>query len=135
MIKLLLNNILRFHEQLDAAKGIRDLGLIESAVNAPFQTFGGRSLYPSVLDKAARLGFGLTENHGFIDGNKRVALHAMELYLRLNLYRLDCSQGDRVAVMLKIARGEFSAEWLKLWLASRVIITPSIFASGITIKI
>ena len=53
MIRLLLNDILTFHEQLDKATGIRDLGLIESAVNAPFQTFGGKFLYPAVEERAA----------------------------------------------------------------------------------
>lgn len=61
MIDFLLKNILRFHEQLDAGKGIRDIGLIESAVNAPFQTFGGQSLYPSIVDKATRLFYGLVK--------------------------------------------------------------------------
>lgn len=51
MIDLLLKNILTFHEQLEAGKGIRDLGLVESAVNAPFQTFGGQSLYPTILTR------------------------------------------------------------------------------------
>ena len=82
-IELILNDILKFHSELENNKnfatgaGIRDLGLLESAVNAPFQTFGGEDLYKTIFDKAAHLAHGLAKNHGFVDGNKRVAIHAM----------------------------------------------------------
>ena len=66
MIKILLRNIMKFHNEIDASKGIRDEGLIESAVNAPFQTFDGQSLYPTIFDKAAKLFFSLVQNHGKI---------------------------------------------------------------------
>ena len=85
LIKFLLADILNFHSQLEnKSAGVRDLGLIESAVNAPFQTFGGQDLYPTIFDKAAQLAYGLTENHGFVDGNKRAAIHSMMVYLLLN---------------------------------------------------
>lgn len=58
LIKLLLVDVLNFHEQLEGkSAGVRDLGLIESAVNAPFQTFGGQDLYPTIFDKAAQLAY------------------------------------------------------------------------------
>lgn len=78
LIKFLLADVLNFHSQLEGkSAGVRDLGLIESAVNAPFQTFGGQDLYPTIFDKAAQLAYGLTKNHGFVDGNKRAAIHSM----------------------------------------------------------
>ena len=120
MIRLLLKDILTFHEQIDKATGIRDLGLIESAVNAPFQTFGGQFLYPTVEERAARLFFGLVKNHGFIDGNKRVALHATELYLMLHGFNLNCSQAERVAVTMRVASGEMTADEILAWLKSRI---------------
>ena len=120
MIRLLLKDILTFHEQIDKATGIRDLGLIESAVNAPFQTFGGQFLYPTVEERAARLFFGLVKNHGFIDGNKRVALHATELYLMLHGFNLNCSQAERVSVTMRIAAGEMTAEEILTRLKSRI---------------
>ena len=120
MIRLLLNDILKFHEQLDKATGIRDLGLIESAVNAPFQTFGGNFLYPEVAERAARLFYGLVKNHGFIDGNKRVALHATELYLMLYGFKLNCTQAERVEVTMKVAASKMTAEELLTWLRSRI---------------
>ena len=121
MIRLLLNDILTFHEQLDKATGIRDIGLIESAVNAPFQTFGGQFLYPAVEERAARLFYGLVKNHGFIDGNKRVALHALTVYLKIYGFNLNCSQAERVAVTMKVAAGEMTADEILAWLKARII--------------
>lgn len=64
--------------------GVRDEGLLDSAIGTPFQTFAGQDLYPTVLEKAVRLGFGLIRNHPFIDGNKRIGTHAMLVFLDLN---------------------------------------------------
>ena len=89
-IELITNDILEFHKELENDKelhtesGIRDYGLLESAVNAPFQTFFGEELYKTIEEKAARLCYGLTNNHAFIDGNKRIAVHAMEVLLIIN---------------------------------------------------
>ena len=120
MIRLLLNDILTFHEQLDKATGIRDLGLIESAVNAPFQTFGGKFLYPAVEERAARLFFGLVKNHGFIDGNKRVALHALTVYLKIYGVNLTCSQAERVAVTMNVAASQMSFNEILTWLRQHI---------------
>lgn len=120
MIRYLLDDILHFHEQLDKAAGIREIGLIESAVNAPFQTFDEEFLYPSVEERATRLFYGLAKNHGFVDGNKRVALHATELYLMLNGFILNCSQDERVEVTIKVAASEMSGEELLAWIKSRI---------------
>ena len=135
MIDFLLKNILAFHEQLDAGKGIRDIGLIESAVNAPFQTFGGKSLYPSIFDKATRLFYGLVKNHGFIDGNKRVAAHALIVFLRVNSFDLKASDDDFFQVTMKTAAGNFSADQLKIWLLANAQPTASVFKGGtVTIR-
>lgn len=80
--------IIRLHKDLIAESGgsyeIRDDGLLDSAINAPFQAFDGEELYPTLLEKASRLGFGLIKNHPFIDGNKRIGTHAMIVFLALN---------------------------------------------------
>ena len=79
-IAIILDDVLSFHEYMEKTfvmdKGIHDMGLLESAVNTPFQTFSGQDLYPSILDKAARLCYGLAKNHPFRDGNKRSAVHS-----------------------------------------------------------
>ena len=78
--------------QSGGSDGIRDEGLLDSAVSTPFQTFANQELYPSLLEKAARLGFGLICNHPFIDGNKRIGTHAMLVFLDINQITLsyDC---------------------------------------------
>ena len=72
MIRLSKSQILLLHEQLIAetggSSGLRDEEMLDSALNAPFQTFGGEDVYPSLQQKAARLCFGLVKNHPFIDG-------------------------------------------------------------------
>ena len=75
-------------EQTGGTDGIRDEGLLESALHAPFQSFAEQELYPSLLEKAARLGFGLICNHPFVDGNKRIGTHAMLVFLNINQIEL-----------------------------------------------
>ncbi len=88
MIRLSKTQILLLHEQLIAetggSSGLRDEGMLDSALNAPFQTFGGEDVYPSLQQKAARLCFGLVKNHPFLDGNKRIGAHVMLVFLALN---------------------------------------------------
>ena len=69
--------------------GLRDEGLLQSAVSAPFQSFSGTDAYPSLKQKAARLAFGLVKNHPFVDGNKRIGAHAMLVFLALNGVELE----------------------------------------------
>ena len=71
-------------EEFGGIDGVRDDGLLESALAAPFQTFGGEPVYPSLQAKAAQLGFGLICNHPFLDGNKRIGVHAMLVFLAVN---------------------------------------------------
>lgn len=81
---LSVNQIIRLHEALIEAfggtDGLRDEGMLQSALAAPFQTFDGESIYPSLQAKAAQLGFGLVCNHPFLDGNKRIGAHAMLVF-------------------------------------------------------
>lgn len=117
LIKFLLADILNFHSQLEnKSAGVRDLGLIESAVNAPFQTFGGEDLYPTIFDKAAQLAYGLTENHGFVDGNKRAAIHSMMVYLLLNDFDIIADEDEIFNVSMGLAAGKISSAELSNWL-------------------
>lgn len=134
MIEFLLKEALNFHAQLDAAAGIRDIRLVESAIESPFQTFGGQDLCPTIFDKAARLFYGLTQNHGFVDGNKRVALHTTEVFLHVNNFVLRCSEDELVDIGLKIAKGLLTVDKIKFWLLRKA--AGMIFITGnITIKI
>ncbi len=80
--------VLLLHQQLIEATGgspgLRDEGLLESALSAPFQSFAETSAYPSLQQKAARLGYGLVKNHPFVDGNKRIGTHVVNVNEKVN---------------------------------------------------
>ena len=125
MIRLSKSQVLFIHDQLIAetggSPGLRDEGLLDSALNAPFQTFSGKSVYPSLQQKAARLCFGLVKNHPFIDGNKRIGAHAMFVFLALNGVELQHSQEELSDIILMLAAGEIAAEELLRWILSHQI--------------
>ena len=118
-------DVLNFHkllasdEKLQTSSIIRDKNLLESAVNNPFQTFGGEDLYKTIFDKAAQLAYGLVKNHGFVDGNKRVAVHAMLVYLLINDFDTDFSQSELVEIGMNLAENKISAEKLSKLLSER----------------
>lgn len=120
MKTLTRRQVLLLHEQLletfGGTSGIRDEGLLDSALAAPFQTFGGQYLYPSVPAKAAQLGFGLIRNHPFLDGNKRIGAHILLVFLALNGIELDYSQQQLADVILSVAASRASAEDLLQWI-------------------
>jgi len=91
------------------------LGLLESAVGQPRQTFGGEDLYPDLVAKAAALGFSLIANHPFVDGNKRIGHAAMETMLLLNGQEFDASVDDAERVVLAVASGQYRREELATW--------------------
>ena len=117
--------VLRLHnallETFGGTAGIRDDGLLESALNAPFATFGGQYLYPSVQAKAAQLGFGLVCNHPFVDGNKRIGAHAMLVFLALNGVELDYEQKELSDLILSVAADESGYEDILQWLIDHEI--------------
>ena len=98
MIKLTKEQILTLHSELikmtGGSDGIRDIGLLESALETPFQSYGGEELYPSIQAKAARLCYGLVKNHAMVDGNKRIGVHAMLVFLSVNGYELEYTQKE-----------------------------------------
>lgn len=96
--------------------GLRDEGLLESALAAPFAAFGSEELYPTLVQKAARLGYGLAKNHAFIDGNKRIAAHAMLTFLALNGVEPRYTQQELSDIFLKLAAGEAEYEDLLAWI-------------------
>ncbi len=103
-------------EQFGGRDGLRDSGLLESALLTPFQTFGGQLCYPSVQAQAAQLGFGLIRNHPFVDGNKRIGAHVMLSFLALNGIVLTYTQQELINVSLSVASGETSSPELLLWI-------------------
>ena len=108
------------HQQLIEASGgspgLRDEGLLESALSALFQSFGGTSAYPSLQQKAARLGYGLVKNHPFVDGNKRTGAHVMLVFLAVNGVEPRYTQQELVDIILQMASGEGRYEDLLAWI-------------------
>ena len=125
MIRLSKSQVLLIHDQLitetGGSYGLRDEGMLDSALNAPFQTFGGEDVYPSLQQKAARLCFGLVKNHPFIDGNKRIGAHVMLVFLALNGIELQHSQTELSNIILQLAAGEIDTEDLLYWILSHEI--------------
>jgi death-on-curing protein len=99
-------------EQTGGATGIRDLGMLESALAQPRATFGGTDLHPTLIAKAAALGFSLALNHPFVDGNKRVAHAAMEVFLVLNGLELSGAVDEQERLMLDLAAGRLTRDEL-----------------------
>lgn len=96
--------------------GVRDAGLLESALAAPFQTFGGESVYPSLQAKAAQLGFGLVCNHPFVDGNKRIGRSCDAGFLAVNGIELCYEQQELIDVILSVASGQTDRQGLLQWI-------------------
>jgi death-on-curing protein len=96
--------------------GVRDLALLESAVGRPQATFDGKELYGSLFEKAAALLDSLVNNHAFVDGNKRSGITSTGLFLRLNGYRLSCSQLDMENFVLRVATSHPPVDELANWL-------------------
>jgi len=117
---LSLREILILHERIATESGggvgVRDLGLLESAVAQPRQSFDGTDLYPSIPEKAAALGFSLISNHPFIDGNKRVGHAALEIFLVLNGHELHADVDEQERLILGIAAGEIGRKRLTEWI-------------------
>lgn len=115
-----LENILLLHQKMTEASGgsagVRDIGLIESALARGQASFGGVELYPDVAQKAAAIGCGLTKNHGFIDGNKRIGMAAMLLILRRNKVVLSYTQEELIALGLSVAQGTADVNEVTAWI-------------------
>ena len=124
MIKFDKARVLRLHQfiadETGGSVGVRDESLLESALASAFATFGGQELYPSTLDKAARIGASLVGNHAFLDGNKRIGMFVMLAFLEVNGIRVDCSDAGIVKTGLAVASGTLRYEGLRDWLLSRV---------------
>ncbi len=119
------NQIILLHDQIisetGGTRGLRDEGLLESALFTPFQVYGNEELYQSILEKAARLGYGLVKNHAFIDGNKRIGAHAMLVFLTLNKIETNYTQDDLINIIMGVASGQCNYADLLEWVRAHTI--------------
>ena len=117
---IFLEDVLLLHEfsskDFGGASGIRDIGLLESAIARPFQTFGGEDLYPTPFDKAAAIGESLVENHPFVDGNKRTGMLAMVALLKEYSIELNADNNSLYQFTISISTGEIKFDEIVQWL-------------------
>ena len=110
MIMLSKEQVKRLHskmiESTGGSDGIRDEGLLDSALAAPFQTFDGTELYPSVITKIVRMAYSLVCNHPFVDGNKRIGMYVLLVLLELNHIEVDLTDDDIIRIGLELAASE-----------------------------
>ena len=123
MKRLTSKQVLEIHADLISATGgtdgLRDMGLLESALNSPFQTFDEIDMYPTLQQKAARLAFSIVKNHPFLDGNKRSGIHVMLVFLAINGILPDHRQEELIEIGLKLADGSIDDIFLFQWLLSK----------------
>ena len=112
--------ILYFHEQLiqiyGGSPGIRDESLLNSAIQQPKSSFDGNYLHNSIFEMASAYGFHLCKNHPFIDGNKRVALAAMDTFLQNNGYEISASEKETYKIIIELSAENLSKSELTQWL-------------------
>ena len=124
MIKITEESLIKLHKKLQELSGgdngVRDFGLISSAVSAPFQTFGGVELYPTITEKGARLGYSLIKNHAFIDGNKRIGILATLVFLEVNGVKIRPTVNEVIKMGLSVASSQTSYEDYLNWINSLI---------------
>jgi death-on-curing family protein len=103
-------------EKFGGAKGIRDRGTLESAIGRPFQTFDGKDLYPTPVDKAAAIFESIISNHPFVDRNKRTAYVLMRLILKENKLDIKAGQDEKYEFVINAAKGVLSFDNIKDWI-------------------
>lgn len=103
-------------QETGGSPGIREEGLLSSALAAPFQSFGNTEMFLSLQQKAARLAYGLVKNHPFVDGNKRIGAHAMLTFLALNGIELEYTQKELSDLFLSVAAGNSGCEDILYWI-------------------
>ena len=124
MIWTSVEQIIMIHSKIIAKTGgldgIRDMNGLESAFAAPMQTFDGKELFKTDLEKIARLGYGLAANHAFIDGNKRIGAMMTQLLLKWNGYSLSLNPGELADMFISIADGKTSEKDLLQWIKEKI---------------
>ena len=119
MIKFSKDKVKLLHQLLAEATGgsigVRDEGLLDSALESAFSGFGEQEFYPSKEEKGPRLGYALISNHAFVDGNKRIGIYIMLTFLEMNGIRIQCTDEELVHIGLSVADGSMKYEDLLQW--------------------
>jgi len=125
-----LVDVLRIHDRqiqkFGGTSGVRDLGLLESALAQPQATFSGQFLHATIWEQAAAYLFHLAMNHPFLDGNKRTAFAVMDTFLRLNGFVLTLTQSQKYELVLEVVEGTLGKEDLAIQLEGAATLRPEI---------
>ena len=120
MIKFSSEKVKLLHQLMAEATGgsvgVRDEGLLDSAIEGAFATFDGVELYLSKEEKAAKLGYSLISNHAFVDGNKRIGVYVMLSFLELNGIHIEATDKDVVSLGLGVADGSMEQKDILDWI-------------------
>lgn len=120
MIRLSKEKVLLLHRLIAEETGggvvVKDVGLLESAINNAYATFGGEELYKTKEEKAASLGFSLISNHAFVDGNKRIGVYVMLTFLEAEGIKMNCTNSDVVDLGLSVASGKMKYDEVLNWI-------------------
>lgn len=123
MIKLSTEKVLLLQqlliEETGGSAGLRDMNLLESALESAYASFDGKELYPSKEEKAARLGYALIANHAFVDGNKRIGMYVLLTFLEANGISLDAENSEVVRAGLNVATGVWKYAELLKWIKEK----------------
>lgn len=124
MIWITADDVIRLHalviQKTGGLDGLRDRGALESAVASPMQSFDGRELFKTDIEKISRIGFGLAANHAFVDGNKRIGALVTQLLLKWNGYKLKLRSGELADMFIAIAAGKTGEPDLREWILSHL---------------
>ena len=120
-------NVVLFHEKIiretGGSEGVRDIGLVESAINRAHATFDGKDLYTEIENKVATTCYGLIKNHGFVDGNKRIGIAVMLLLLKMNRIFIEYTQEELIELGLGIADSKINEQDIMKWIRKHKIET------------
>jgi death-on-curing protein len=100
--------------------GIRDANMLDASINSPFHTFDGQYLYPTLQAMAAQLAFSLIKNHPFLDGNKRIGILSMLVFLVINSLPVPCTDDELVNLGRGLAESTITESELVEWIISHI---------------
>ncbi len=125
MIKFSQDKVLLLHQlittETGGSAGVRDFGLLNSALESAYATFDGADLYPSKEEKAAKIGYSLISNHAFVDGNKRIGMYVMLTFLEVNGIKVAATNEDIIYVGMAVASGEMKYDGLLEWINAHIL--------------
>lgn len=125
MKTLTLQQVITFHKKITSATGgsdgVKDIGLVESALNRYSASYDGIEFYPSIIEKISAITHSLISNHGFVDGNKRIGVSVMLMLLKLNDISVEYSQIELIELGLSVASGQMKEIDIREWIELHII--------------